>query len=101
MSNYTTTKLYGTLGVDASIMMSFRKSYFRVSFSQCMSAILARKRPGIGYASQCGKMVTLLNPLLFAFRISFLPNYRVKHYDYMGNVQIRRHIGDANLAGNN
>ena len=101
MSNYTTTKLYGTLGVDASIMMSFRKSYFHVSYSRCMSAMLVRKRPAIGCASKCGKMVTLLNPLLFAFRISFLLIYRVKHYDYMGNGQIRRHIGDANLAGQN
>ena len=50
--------------MDATILQSFRKSQFH------------------GDTFQCGKMATLLNSLFFVFK-SFLPNYRVKYYDYI------------------
>ena len=34
---------------------------------------------------QSGKMAALLNSLFFVFKISFLPKYRVKYYDYIVN----------------
>ena len=37
----------------------------------------------LGDACQSGKMATLLNSLFFMFKILFLPNYRVKYYDYI------------------
>ena len=46
-----------------------------------MPGMLARQRLGFGDA--CGDMAPLLNSFFFMFKISFLPNYRVKYYDYI------------------
>ena len=40
--------------------------------------MLAWHQPGLGDACQSGKMA-----LFFMFNILFLPNYRVKYYDYI------------------
>ena len=48
-----------------------------------MSGTVARHRLRLGDACQSGEMVTLFNTLSFVFKISFLPNYSVKHYDYI------------------
>ena len=40
-------------------------------------------RTGLGDACQSGNMSILLNSLFFVFKISFLPNYCVKYYDYI------------------
>ena len=62
---------------------TFRKSHFHVSYHRRTPGTLARQRPGIGDACQSGKMATLLNSLFFVFKISLLPNYLVKYYDYI------------------
>ena len=36
-----------------------------------------------GGSCQSGNMAALLNSLVFVFRISFLPKYRVKYYEYI------------------
>ena len=71
------------LHVDATIIRSFSKSYFHISYHRRMPVTLAMQRPGLGDACQSGKMATLLNSLFFVFKISLLPNYPVKYYDYI------------------
>ena len=71
------------LHVDSTIIQSFRKSYFHISHRRRMPGTLAWQRPRLGDACQSGKMATLFNSLFFVFKISFLPNYRVKYYDYI------------------
>ena len=39
--------------------------------------------PGVGDACQSGETATLLNSIFFVLKISLLPNYRVKSYDYV------------------
>ena len=68
--------------MDATIIRSFRQSYFHFFCRRRIAGTLARHRPIIGDVSQRGKMATLLKSLFFVFKISFLPNYRVKYYDY-------------------
>ena len=48
-----------------------------------MPGTLARRRQFLGDACQCGKIVTLLGYLLFVFKVSYLPNYRIKYYTYI------------------
>ena len=47
-----------------------------------MPATLIWPRQSIGGSCQSGNMAALLNSLVFVFKISFLPKYRVKYYDY-------------------
>ena len=82
-------------------------SYFNVSYRRCMPRTLAWRPAGIGNACQSGNMAMLLTSsvvlvllllllntgrtlhryhacsLLFVVKISFLPKYRVKYYDYI------------------
>ena len=51
-----------------------------------MPRMLAWRRAGLGHACQSGNMAILLTSLLFMFKISFLPKYRVNYYDYSGKV---------------
>ena len=44
---------------------------------------MAWQRRSIGDSCQSGNMVALLNSLCFVFKISVLPKYRVKYYDYI------------------
>ena len=74
------------LQVAATIIRSFRKSYFHVSYSRRMPATLARQRPRLSDVCQSSEMATLLNSLHFVFKIVFLPNYHVKYYDYIVKV---------------
>ena len=69
--------------MDATIISSFRNSYFHVSYGRLVPGMLAREHPGLGDACQSDEMATLLNSLFFVFNIFFLPNYRVKYYDYI------------------
>ena len=48
-----------------------------------MPDMLAWTLLGLGDGYQSGKMATLLNALFSVFKISFLPNYRVKYYVYL------------------
>ena len=48
-----------------------------------MSDTLASQRPRLGDACQGDDKATLMKSFSFVFKISFLPNYRVKHYDYI------------------
>ena len=48
-----------------------------------MLGMLAGQRPSLGDACQRGKMAALLNSLLFVFKMSLLPKYHVKYYDYI------------------
>ena len=47
-----------------------------------MPGTLTWHRSGIGDACQSGKMATWLRSLFFVIKISCLPNYSVKYYDY-------------------
>ena len=47
-----------------------------------MPGTLALQQSGLGDVYQSGKMASLLNSLFFVFKISLLPIYRVKYYDY-------------------
>ena len=75
--------------MDATIIHSFRNRYFHISYSQHMPRTLAREHPGLGDACQSLNMAPLLNSLFLVFKISFLPNYRVK-YDYF-NCKVVQH----------
>ena len=44
---------------------------------------LVWQRRSLHDSCQSGKMAALLNSLFFVFKISFLPKYRVKYYDYI------------------
>ena len=46
-----------------------------------MSATVIWLRRSIGSSCQTGKMAALLNSLLFVFKISVLPKYRVIYYE--------------------
>ena len=46
-----------------------------------MLRTLAWRRAGLDRASQSGNMAILLTSLLFVFKISFLPKYRINYYD--------------------
>ena len=73
---YRTT--LGCLNLTAVTEINFSiKGYFHVSY---------RRRMNHGESCQSGKMATLLNPLFLVFKISFLPKYRVKYYDYYCKV---------------
>ena len=48
-----------------------------------MPRTLAWWRAGLGHACQSGNMAILLTSLLFVFKISFLPKYRVNYDDYI------------------
>ena len=72
------------LHVDATIIRSFQKDYFNVSYRRCMPRTLAWRRAGLHHACQSSNMAILLTSLLFGFEISFLPKYRVNYYyDYI------------------
>ena len=61
----------------------FSDSNFHVSYHRCMPATLNWPRQSLGSGCQSSEMAALLNSLSFAFINSFLPKYRVKHYDYI------------------
>ena len=83
-SSYLTTKLYETSACGCNNnLRSFSKSYFHVSYRRRMLGTLAKQRSRLGDACQSSEMVTLLNSLSFVFKISFLPTYCVKYYDYI------------------
>ena len=65
-----------------TIIRSFKKSYFHVSYNLRMPGTLAWQRPGLDDACQSGKMATLLNILLSVSKMLLLPDCRVKYYDY-------------------
>ena len=71
------------LHVDATIIGSFSKIYFHVSYRRRMPGTLANQRPRLGDACQNSEMATPLNSLSFVSKIFFLPKYRVKYYDYI------------------
>ena len=48
-----------------------------------MPATLILPQRSLGCSCQTGNMAALLNSLFFVFKISFLPNYRAKYYDYI------------------
>ena len=54
--------------MDATIIRSFRESYFHVSCRRHMLGTLTWQWSGIGDASQSGKMVTLLYKIFFVFK---------------------------------
>ena len=86
-SSCVTTTLYGkSVIMIATIMRSFRMSYFDVSCRRRMSGTLAWHQPGFGDACQSGKMVTLLKSSLLLFKMSLLPNHRVKYLSYYCKV---------------
>ena len=49
-----------------------------------VTGVLIWPRQSIRGSCQSGNMAVLLNELVFVFKISFLPKYRVKYYDYIG-----------------
>ena len=71
-SSYVTTKLHGTsrCGCNNNAMFSGRAIFTFPTIDVCRA-----RSPGIGEA--------LLNSLFFVFKISFLPNYCVKYYEYI------------------
>ena len=82
-SGYVTTKLHGTSTCRCNNNAIFSDSYFQVSCRLRMSATLIWPRRSIGGSCQTGKIAALLNSLLFMFKISVLPKYRVIYYDYI------------------
>ena len=81
-SGYVTTKLHGTstCGCNNNVI---RQRYFHNACRRRMPATLIWPQQSIGGSCQSGNMTALLNSLLFAFRMSFLPKYRVKYYAYI------------------
>ena len=67
--------------MDATIKLSFRKSYFHMSYRRRMQDKLARQWPAS--VTQTDEMATLLNSLFFVLTNLFLPSYCVKKYDYI------------------
>ena len=61
----------------------FRNNYFHVSYRHHMPCMLICQLVSLGYACKSRKMSALLNSVFFAFKISFLPKYSVKYYDYI------------------
>ena len=59
--------------MDATIILSFQKEHFNVSYRRCMPRTLAWGLAGLGHECQIGNMAILLTSLLFVFEISFLP----------------------------
>ena len=59
------------LHVDATIIRSFTKSNFHVSYHRCMPGTFGRQQS------------SFRDSLFFMLKISFLPKYRVKYYDYI------------------
>ena len=57
--------------MDVTIIKSFRKGYFHVSYRRRMSETLTWQQPGLGDACQSGKMATPLNALFFVSKIRF------------------------------
>ena len=82
-SSYVTTKLYGTSTCGCNNNTIFSERTFHVSYRRCMPAALARQRRSLGDSCQSGKMAALFNSLFVVFKISFLPKYHVKYYDYI------------------
>ena len=54
---------------DATIIRSFRQSYFHISYRRNMPSTLIWLRQSLGGACQSSAMVTLLNSLSFVFKI--------------------------------
>ena len=50
-----------------------------------MPGPLASQRRNLNDSSQIGNMAALLSSLFVVFKMSFLPKYRVKYYDYIVN----------------
>ena len=82
-SGCVTTKLHGTSTCPCNNNAIFSDSYFQVSCHLRMWATVIWPRRSIGSSCQTGKMAALLNSLLFVFKISVLPKYRVIYYDYI------------------
>ena len=83
-SSYVTTKLYGTSTCGWNNNTIFSEwAILTFPTVRRVPGTLAWQRPSLGDSCQNGKMATLLNSLFFMFKISFLPKYRVKHYDYI------------------
>ena len=78
-NNQTARNVYMSMQQQCDL---FRQSYFQVSCHLRMPATSILPRRSIGSSCQTGKMAALSNSLLFVFKISFLPKYRVMYYDY-------------------
>ena len=59
------------------------QSFQRELFSRFLLLPLNWPRRSIGSGCQSSEMAALLNSLSFVFKNLFLPNYRVKYYDYI------------------
>ena len=81
-SSYVTTKLYGTstCGCNNDAIFSDRAIFTFPTAHVFGHVKLAAAKPW--RRVQSSNMAALLNSLAFAFKISFLPKYRVKYYDY-------------------
>ena len=65
------------------MMRSFQAELFSRFVSSSYAGHVNLTAENIGCSCQSGKMAALLNSLFFVFKISFLPKYSVKYYDYM------------------
>ena len=60
-----------------------RELFSRFLASTYAGGTLAWQRQSLGDVCQSRNMATLLNSLISVFKISFLPNFRAKYYDYI------------------
>ena len=81
-SSYVTTKLYGTSTCGCNNNTIFSERTIFTFPTSVHAGTLAWHRRSLDDSCQSGKMAALLNSLFFVFKISFLPKYRVKYYDY-------------------
>ena len=71
-----------TCGCNGNTIFS-EITFFHVSYRRHMLCMLILQQVSLGYTCKNRQMAALLNSLFFVFKISFLPKYRVKYYDYI------------------
>ena len=81
-----TIKLYGTSTCGCNNNAIFQNELFSdflpSAYAGYVDLAVDLAAAGLGDSCQSDKMVTLINSLFFMFKISLLPKYCVKYYEY-------------------